>query len=119
MKNLICFLFIAFSVYQGEASAHSRTFHKENSREWTVDDFPNPPWDKPTLEAWVSAATPGELKVFNQAYSEYRDWRTNIQNAWFGQTINPAVCKGKLVEIANKYGAWLPALSYKYMREYM
>ena len=90
-----------------------------NERIWTVDDFPKKPWDKPTLEAWYSAASPGEKKALDQAYLYYKDWRTNIQNSFFGETINPAVCQGKLVEAANKFGAYLPALSYKYMRDRM
>ena len=90
-----------------------------NERVWTNNDFPDPPWDKPTLEAWVSAATEGEQQAFNQAYIEYKAWRVNPQNAWFGKTINPEVLKGKLVELANKYHAWLPALSYKYDRDRM
>ena len=90
-----------------------------NFKDWTVEDFPKTPWTKQQVEAWVSAATPGELKAFNEAYLFYKNWRTNMQNAWFGQTINPAVCQGKLVEAANKYRAYLPPLSYKYMREEM
>ena len=90
-----------------------------NFKPWTIDDFPKTPWTKPQLEAWVSAATPGEQKAFNEAYIFYKNWRTNIQNSFFGETINPAVCQGKLVEAANKYQAYLPALSYKYMREEM
>lgn len=90
-----------------------------NFKDWTIDDFPDPPWTKPQVEAWYSAATPGEKKAFDQAYTFYKSWRTNIQNAWFGQTINPEVCKGKLVEAANKYHAYLPVLSYDYMRQYM
>ena len=88
-------------------------------RTWTIDDFPDPPWTKAQIEAWYSAATPGEKKAFDQAYTFYKSWRSNIQNAWFGQTINPEVCKGKLVEAANKFRAYLPPLSYKFMRQYM
>lgn len=90
-----------------------------NERVWTIDDFPDPPWDKPQIEAWFSAASPGEQKAANQAYIEYRSWRTNANQAWFGVSIDPNRCKGKLVELANKYGAYLPALSYDYMRQYM
>lgn len=90
-----------------------------NEREWTVKDFPNPPWTKPQLEAWESAATDGEKKALDQAYLEYKAWRTNPDQAWFGVSINPDRLKGKLVELANKYNCWLPALSYKYNRQYM
>ena len=90
-----------------------------NEREWTIDNFPKTPWDKSQIEAWESSATKGQKKALGQAYLEYKAWRTSPQNAWFGETINPEVCKGKLVELANKYQAWLPALSYNYMREYM
>ena len=90
-----------------------------NERVWTIKDFPDPPWDKPTLEAWVSAATEGEQQAFNQGYTAYRNWRVSPQNSFFGETINPEVCKGKLVEIANEFHCYLPALSYKYMRQYM
>ena len=90
-----------------------------NERVWTNKDFPDPPWTKPQVEAWYSTASPGEQKAANQAYIYYRQWRVNPQNSFFGETINPAVCQGKLVEAANKYGAYLPVLSYDYMRGYM
>ena len=90
-----------------------------NFKPWTIDDFPKTPWTKPQLEAWESAASEGEKKALGQAYVEYKEWRTNPDQGWFGKSINPSVCQGKLVEVANKYHAWLPALSYKYMREYM
>ena len=90
-----------------------------NERVWTIDDFPKTPWDKPQIEAWESAASPGEKKALDLAYKEYRDWRVNPAQAWFGVSIDPNRLKGKLVEVANKYGAYLPALSYKYDRQYM
>ena len=90
-----------------------------NERVWTVDDFPKTPWDKPQVEAWYSAASDGEKKALDLAYKEYRDWRVNPAQAWFGVSIDPNRLKGKLVEVANKYGAYLPALSYKYDRQYM
>ena len=90
-----------------------------NERVWTIDDFPNPPWDKSQIEAWESSATDGQKKALDQAYIEYKAWRTNPDQAWFGVSINPDRLKGKLVELANKYNCWLPALSYKYNRQYM
>lgn len=90
-----------------------------NERVWTTDDFPDPPWDKERVDAWESAATEGEKKAFDQAYLFYKAWRTSPQNSFFGETINPEVCKGKLVEAANKYQCPLGPLSYKYMRGYM
>ena len=90
-----------------------------NEKVWTIDEFPEPPWTKPQVEAWYSTASDGEKESFDQAYLYYKAWRTSPQNAFFGETINPEVCKGKLVEAANKYGAYLLPLSYKYMRGYM
>ena len=90
-----------------------------NFKDWEIKDFPNPPWTKPQLEAWESAASDGEKKSLDQAYVEYKAWRTNPDQAWFGVSINPDRLKGKLVELANKYNCWLPALSYKYNRDRM
>lgn len=90
-----------------------------NFKDWTIEDFPKTPWTKPQIEAWYSAASDGEKKALDQAYLEYKAWRTNSNQAWFGVSINPDRLKDKLVEVANKYHAWLPALSYKYDRAEM
>ena len=86
---------------------------------WTIDDFPKKPWTKPQLESWESSASNGEKKNLDLAYLEYKAWRTNPNQSWFGVSINPDRLKAKLVEVANKYHAWLPALSYKYDRAEM
>ena len=87
-----------------------------NFKDWTIDDFPDPPWTKAQIEAWFSAASPGEQKAVNQCYTEYRAWRTNPSQAWFGVSIDPNRLKGKIVELANKYKCPIGPMSYKYDR---
>ena len=39
-----------------------------NFQNWTIKDFPDPPWTKPQIEAWYGSATDGEKKALDQSY---------------------------------------------------
>ena len=82
------------------------------------------PWpaevSKADLEAWYSAATPGEAKAVSQAVNEVFCWRGNPNNGWFGTSITPSRVQGVARDACRHYNvSELRLMNYKLMREYV
>ena len=76
---------------------------------------------KSQVNAWWSTATPGQRSAYDRAYIMLRNYRRNIQNAWFGNSINPdhlwGLAQGYAKQCGLERDAW-KYLAYKVNRQY-
>ena len=59
---------------------------------------------KAEVHAWFPNASDGEKAACSKVYKALREFKFAPDNAWFGQSINPAVLEGKVREYARQFG---------------
>ena len=63
------------------------------------------PWaTKKEMNDCFSSISPGQGKALALVDKELLAYMSNIDNAWFGQSINPSNLDGVILDAAKKYG---------------
>ena len=70
---------------------------------------------KQEVHEYYETLSDAQKAAFNKVYTQLREFKFAPANAWFGQSINPAVLEGKVREYARDAGfdaAGLRMLTY-------